>query len=115
MIALRKEDFNIMANITAIEKLKAELICIIGDLFKVLCKGSNIAQDAILNCISGAIILLYLLANRLGYSHIAVDECMKRKLKEGIIEEDPLEKDNKDLTKLYSHLKDRDFGGKNEY
>ncbi|AWZ49735.1 MazG-like family protein [Hathewaya limosa] len=110
---MRREDFNIMANVNAIEKLKAELICVIGDLFKLLCKGSNIAQDAILNCISGAIIILYVLASRLGYSHLSVDECMKQKLKTGIIEGDEIEKDNKDLSKLYTHLKEREYGGRN--
>lgn len=110
---MRKEDLNIMSNISTIENLKAELISKIGDLFKLLCKGSNIAQDAILNCISGAIIILYILASKLGYSHIAVDESVKRNLKEGIIEGDDLEKDSRDLSKLYNHLKEREFGGKN--
>ncbi|MFD3155372.1 MazG-like family protein [Haloimpatiens sp. FM7330] len=105
---MRKDDFNIMSNIKIIEKLKAELVCIIGDFFKLLTKGSNIAQNAILNCISGAIIILYILADRLGYSYIAVDEEIKNKLKVGIIEEDDIEKDGKDLSRLYNYLKERD-------
>lgn len=110
---MKKENLNIMANVNTIEKLKAELISIIGDLFKLLSKGSNVLQDSILQCISGAVIILYVLANRLGYSHVAVDECMKQKLKDGIIEGDQIEKDNKDLSKLYSHLQQREYGGKN--
>ncbi|SHJ85329.1 MazG-like family protein [Hathewaya proteolytica DSM 3090] len=108
---MKKENLNIMANVNTIERLKAELISIIGDLFKLLCKGSNVVQDSILHCISGSIIILYILASRLGYSHLSVDECMKQKLKDGIIEGDQLEKDNKDLSKLYSHLKERKYGG----
>ena len=104
---MRKEDFNIMSNVKIIESLKAELLCIIGDFFKLLSKGSNVAQDAILDCISGAIILLYILAERLGYSSVAVDESMKKKLKVGIVEEDSIEKDGKDLSKLYTHIKGR--------
>ncbi|WP_283592030.1 MazG-like family protein [Clostridium butanoliproducens] len=104
---MRKEDFNIMSSVKIIENLKAELLCIIGDFFKLLSKGSNVAQDAILDCISGAIIILYMLAERLGYSHLAVDESMKRKLKLGIVEEDSLERDGRDLSKLYNHLKER--------
>lgn len=104
-----KDDFNIISNIKIIEKLKAELICIIGDFFKLLTKGSNVAREEILNCISGAIIILYILAERLGYSHIAVDENTIKKLKIGIIEEDNIEKDGKDLTKLYNHLKRRNY------
>ncbi|MEA4826701.1 MazG-like family protein [Clostridium sp. JNZ J1-5] len=104
---MKNEDFNIMSNIKIIENLKAELLCIIGDFYKLLAKGSNVAQDAILECISGAIIVLYLLAERLGYSHVAVDEDIKRKLKLGITEEDIIEKENKDLSRLYKHIKDR--------
>lgn len=96
-----------MSNIKIIENLKAELICIIGDFFKLLARGSNIAQDAILECISGAIIVLYLLGERLGYSYTAVDENMKRKLKLGITENDIMEKESKDLSRLYNHVKDR--------
>ncbi|KOA20292.1 MazG-like family protein [Clostridium homopropionicum DSM 5847] len=104
---MKNDDFNIMSNIKIIENLKADLLCIVGDLFKLLAKGSNVAQGALLECISGAIILLYLLAERLGYSHLEVDEEMKRKLKLGIIEEDIVEKENKDLSRLYNHIKDR--------
>lgn len=107
MGTLKREDFNIMTNVRIIENLKAELLCIIGDFFKLLTRGSNVAQEAILDCISGAIIILYVLGNRLGYSFVATDENIKKKLKLGIIEEDEVEKDGKDLSKLYSHLKER--------
>ncbi|MBV4420016.1 MazG-like family protein [Clostridium tyrobutyricum] len=104
---MKKKDFNIMYNVKIIEELKANLIVAIGDLFKLLTKGSNVAQEAILDSISGAIIILYILAERLGYSHTAVDETMKKKLKLGIIEDDQIEKDGKDLSKLYNHIKER--------
>ncbi|GAA0771321.1 MazG-like family protein [Clostridium subterminale] len=104
---MRREEFNIMSNIKVIEGLKAELVCIVGDFFKLLSKGSNIAQDAILDCISGAIIILYILAEKLGYSHLAIDETMKKKLKVGIVEGDPLEKNGKELSKLYDHIRER--------
>lgn len=103
---MRKEDLNIMASISFIENLKADLISVIGDLFKLLAKGSNIAQGAILECISGAIIILYLLANRLGYNPYKVDECIRGKLKDGIMEQDIIEKDGKDLSKLLRHMED---------
>lgn len=104
---MKRDDFNIMSNIKIIENLKAELLCIIGDFFKLLTKGSNVAHDAILDCISGAIIVLYILAERLGYSFTAVDENMKKKLKDGITAEDSLEKQGKDLSRLYTHIKER--------
>lgn len=96
-----------MRNIQIIENLKAELICIIGDFYKLLTKGSNVAQEALLDCISGAITILYILADRLGYSHTAVDENIKKKLKMGIIENDEVEIEGKDLSRLYTHLKER--------
>lgn len=104
---MKREEFNIMSNIKIIEELKAELLCIIGDFFKLLTKGSNVAQEAMLDCIAGAITILYILAERLGYSYVAVDDNMKKKLKMGIIEEDSIEKHGKDLTRLFTHLKER--------
>lgn len=104
---MKKEDLNIMSNVKFIEGLKADLLCEIGDFFRLLTKGSDVAQEAILECISGAIIILYTLAQRLGYSFVAVDEEMKKKLKVGIVAEDKIEKDGKDLSKLYNHLKER--------
>lgn len=96
-----------MLNVKIIEELKADLICIIGDLYKLLTKGNNIAQDALLECISGAIIILYILGDKLGYSHLEVDENIKKKLKLGIVEEDSIEKEGKNLSKLFNHMKDR--------
>ena len=104
---MKREDFNIMSNIKIIEGLKADLLCIIGDFFKVLSRGSNIAQDPILDCISGAIIILYILSEKLGYSHLAVDETKKKKLKLGIMEGDPLEKNGKEFSKLHDHIRER--------
>ncbi len=104
---MKKDEFNIMSDIKIIEQLKAQLLCIIGDLFMLLTRGSNIAKDAIIESISNAIIILYILADKLGYSAIEVDENMKKNLKLGIVEEDKIEKDGKNLSKLYNHLKER--------
>ena len=64
----KKEELNIMANIKIIEELKASLLCIIGEFFSLLTRGTNAAKDSILNCIAGAILILYVLAQKLGYS-----------------------------------------------
>lgn len=104
---MKKDGLNIMRNIQIIEKLKAELICIIGDFYKLLTKGSNVAQEALLDCISGAVTILYILADRLGYSYTAVDENIKKNLKMGIIENDEVEVESKDLSRLYTHIKER--------
>lgn len=105
---MNRDDFNIMGNIKSIEQLKAQLLCIIGEFFRLLTKGSNVAKDAILNCISNAIIVLYVLGDKLGYSAIEIDEDMKKKLKIGVIEDDTVEREGKSLSKLYSHLKTRE-------
>lgn len=104
---MKRDGLNIMRNIQIIEKLKAELICIIGDFYKLLTKGSNVAQEALLDCISGAVTILYILADRLGYSYTAVDENIKKNLKMGIIENDEVEVESKDLSRLYTHIKER--------
>ncbi|MDP4088175.1 MAG: MazG-like family protein [Bacillota bacterium] len=104
---MKKEDLNIMSDIRIIEELKAQLLCVIGDFFRLLTKGSNIAKEAILESISGAIIILYILAERLGYSYTAVDETMQKKLKVGIIEEDIVEKQGQNLSRLNNHIGER--------
>ncbi len=96
-----------MSDIKIIEDLKAQLLCVIGEFYRLLTKGSNVAQEAILDSISGAIIILYILADRLGYSYSAVDENIQKKLKVGIIEEDIVEKQGKNLSRLASHMEDR--------
>ncbi|WP_139906223.1 MazG-like family protein [Clostridium thermarum] len=104
---MKRENFNIMSDIKIIEDLKAQLLCVIGEFYRLLTKGSNVAQEAILDSISGAIIILYILADRLGYSYSAVDENIQKKLKVGIIEEDIVEKQGKNLSRLASHMEDR--------
>lgn len=104
---MRKDNFNIMSNIKIIEDLKAELLCIIGEFFKLLTKGSNVARDSILDCISGAIIILYILGEKLGYSFMDVDHIIKSKLDLGIRAEDQVEKEGKSLSKLKRYISNR--------
>ena len=49
---MKKDNFNIMGDIKIIEEIKAQIICILGELFTLLTKGSNVAKDAIVNCIA---------------------------------------------------------------
>ena len=98
---------NVMANIKIIEGLKAQLLCIIGEFFKLLTKGSNIAQNSILESLSSAIIVLYVLAERLGYSFKEVDDTMREKLIMGIKAEDEIEKEGKSLSQLNDYITNR--------
>ena len=103
----KKEELNIMVNIKMIEELKASLLCIIGEFFSLLTRGTNVAKDSILNCISGAILILYVLAQKLGYSCNEVDDDMSKKIRIGISEGHSYEKEGKNLSKLQNHLKKR--------
>lgn len=104
---MKKEEFNIMANIKMIEELKANLLCLIGELYSLLTRGTNVAKDSILNCISGSVLILYVLAQKLGYSCSEVDDDMNKKLKIGIIEEHEYEREGKNLSKLQNHIRQR--------
>jgi len=96
-----------MANIKIIEGLKAQLLCIIGEFFKLLTKGSNITQNSILECLSSAIIVLYVLAERLGYTFKEIDNTIKEKLQVGIKAEDEVEKEGKSLSQLKNYITNR--------
>ncbi len=104
---MRKDNFNIMTNIKIIEDLKAQLLCIIGEFFRLLTKGNNVARDSILDCISGAIIILYILGDKLGYSFVDVDHTIKSKLDLGVRAEDQVEKEGKSLSKLKGYISNR--------
>lgn len=104
---MKRKELNIMGNIKIIENLKAQLLCIIGEFFRLLTKGSNVAQDAILECISGAIIILYVLGRKLGYSLPEIDHTMKKKLDLGIKAEDEVEKEGKSLSELKNYIGNR--------
>lgn len=102
-----KKEINVMANIKIIESLKAQLLCIIGEFFKLLTKGSNITQNSILECLSSAIIVLYVLAERLGYTFKEIDNTIKEKLQVGIKAEDEIEKEGKSLSQLKNYITNR--------
>ena len=104
---MRKDNFNIMTNIKMIEELKAQLLCIIGEFFKLLTKGNNVARQSILDCISGAISILYILGEKLGYSFEEIDHAIKTKLDLGIRAEDQVEKEGKSLSKLKRYINNR--------
>lgn len=103
---MKKDNLNIMGDIKLIEEMKAQLLCIIGEFYLLLTKGSNVAKDAVLECISSAMIILYLLGEKLGYSYIQIDENTKEKIRIGILEDEE-DKYGSSLNKLHSHLKDR--------
>ncbi|MDD5794199.1 MazG-like family protein [Clostridium sp. HCP1S3_B4] len=104
---MKHRELNIMANVKIIENLKAQLICVIGEFFRLLTKGNNIAKDAILDCLSSAITILYVLGDKLGYSFSEIDRVMKDKLEMGIKAEDEEERNGKSLSKLKKYVGNR--------
>ena len=104
---MKRDNFNIMANIKIIEDLKAQLLCIVGEFFRLLTKGNNVARESILDCISGAISILYILAEKLGYSFQDIDHVIKSKLDLGIRAEDQIEREGKSLSKLKRYINNR--------
>ena len=116
---MKRKELNIMGNVKMIENLKAQLLCIIGEFFRLLTKGTNVAQDAILDWISGAIIILYvflikciiikinLLGRKLGYPLSEIDHNIKGKLDLGIKAEDEVEKEGKSLSELKKYISNR--------
>lgn len=104
---MKKRNLNIMGNVKIIENLKAQLLRVIGDFYTLLTRGSNVAEEAIVECISGAIIILYVLGEKLGYSASEIDDEMKSKLDIGIRAEDEVEKEGKSLSKLKEYISKR--------
>lgn len=102
---LKREDLNIITNIKIIEEIKANIICVVGELFHLLTKGSNVARDSILNSISKGIMLLYILGQRLGYSFEDIDKSIGTKLEKDLSSNHEYEKDGESLSKLESYLK----------
>ena len=104
---MKHRELNIMSNVKIIESLKAELVCIIGEFFKLLTKGNNVAQEAILECISGGIMIFYILGRKLWYSLPEIDHVMKKKLESGIKAEDDIERESKSLSELRNYISNR--------
>lgn len=106
---MKKRSLNIMGNVKVIENLKAQLLKVIADFYALLTRGSNVAEESIVECISNAIIILYVLGEKLGYSPSKIDDEIKNKLDIGIRSEDEIEREGKSLSKLKEYiLKRRD-------
>ena len=61
-------------------------------------------MTAKISCISGAIIILYVLGEKLGYPFEDIDENMKSKLDLGVRAEDQVEKEGKSLSRLKRYI-----------
>lgn len=106
--SLSKDELNIISSIKIIEELKVDLVCNVGNLFKLLNKGANIEEKELLDCITNSITINYLLANRLGMSYKEVDENIRKTLKKEIINKKEIGKKGNDLSDLYDYLNEKE-------
>ncbi|TDT50470.1 MazG-like family protein [Fonticella tunisiensis] len=100
------EDFDIMGNIKLIESYKTFLLSSVADLFTSMARGNKTSMDEITDELSEIIILSYLLGKRLGINYNAIDERIIKKLKLGLLEDNSVEKEYQDYSKLISYIRD---------
>lgn len=101
------DDLDVTGNVKTIDWLKTELLGAVTSLYRILLKGTKASQEVIMECLAGMIILTYLLSRRLGIDFSSIDLKVQNKLKVGIFEEDDIEQNNGDLSKLLEYIKDR--------
>jgi hypothetical protein len=100
------ENIDIFTNMRVIENYKAFLLSSVADLFSTMAKGNKSGIDEIIDELSEITMLAYLLGKRLGVNYGAIDERMVKRLKVGVLEENNIEKEYQDYSKLISYIKD---------
>ena len=100
------EDVDITGGIKVIEWLKSELLGSVASIYRLLLKGTDVGQDALEDSVADAVILSYLLGERLGVDFSSVDKRIMDKLKIGIIESDEIEKSYGSLSSLLSYIRE---------
>lgn len=103
---MNSESLDIMDNVKLIENYKAYLLSSVSDLYMSMARGSKADMDEMLDEISETVIFAYMLARRLGINYSAVDERILKKLKLGVLDEDKIEREYQDYSRLISYIKD---------
>jgi hypothetical protein len=101
------EDFDIIGNMKIVDNYKNFLLSSVADLFSTVGKGSRMDTDVVLDELSEIVILAYLLGKRFGINYSSIDERVVKKLKIGVLEENGIEKEYQDYSKLIAFFKDR--------
>lgn len=99
------EDFDIMGNIKLIENYKTYLLASVADLFVTMSRGNHADIEDIKDEISEVMILSYLLSKRLGLDYADIDDRMLKKLKIGLSDDNSIEKQYQDYSKLMQYIK----------
>lgn len=94
------KDLDITQNINIIESLKSEMLYKVADVFQIHSEdGAHLDKD---KNIADLIILLYLLASKMGYSYEAIDKMVLSRLLSGIVSDEGMWRS--DLSALKQHL-----------
>ena len=102
---INSEDFDIMGDIKLIENYKTYLLSSVADLFVTMSKGSKASSDDMLDEIAEVVILSYLLGKKIGINYNIIDDRIIKKLKLGVMDDNCIEKENQDYSKLISYIK----------
>lgn len=103
---MNSENIDILSNMRVIESYKSYLLSAVADLFATMSKGGSTGMDEIVDELGDIAMLSYLLGKRLGVNYSAIDEKMLKKLKLGVVEENNIEKQYQDYSKLMSYIRD---------
>lgn len=102
---MNNDDFDIMGNVRLIENYKTYMLSSVADLFVTMSKGNRASMDDIKDEISEIIILSYLLSKRLNIEYPEIDDRIIKKLKLGVVEDNSVEKEYGDYSKLIHYIK----------
>lgn len=97
---------DVTSNIKVVEILKNELLSSVASLFHILLKGAKASQDALIDILANIILLIYLMAKRLGIGFFVLENKVIEKAKLSMLEENETENWHKDLSDIYNYFSD---------
>ncbi|MDF2672618.1 MAG: MazG-like family protein [Clostridiales bacterium] len=103
---MNNDNIDIFSNMRVIESYKSYLLSAVADLFATMSKGGAAGMDEIVEELADITMLSYLLGKRLGVNYAAIDDKILKKLKLGVLEENNIEKEYQDYSKLISYIRD---------
>lgn len=95
---------DVTRNVKIMEWMKTELLMSVGDLFNLIFKGVKPIDETLQDTLANIIMIVYLLAKRLGISFTEIDYKIKEKIKLGISENHSVERWYGDLSELKKHM-----------
>lgn len=101
------ENIDILGNMKVMESYKTYLLSTVADLYATMAKGSKADMDDIIDELAEIAMLSYLISKRLGLDYSTIDDKIIKKLKIGVREENNIEKEYQDYSRLISYLKTR--------